>query len=147
MPHNDALYFQELFAWPDTLVRPEDEPNVGDPPEVIKQKKEIMLGKLQVRYARMGKVRDFIKDPAFATIETALMHRAKNIERIAIWDAMRKGDDAKELLLWAEHEGIIKFFRVFNNITEDMEKLKEEISNLSKPDTLTAADEVAKHIE
>jgi len=147
MPNNDSTYFRELYAVPDTVILPEDEPVVSDKTEEAEQKKEIKLGKLQKRHGRLAEVYASIKSPGFKHLEISAMYRIRYIERVAIWEALKKGDKSKTAALWAEHEGILRLFLTYNKISEELVKINEDIKILSKPDTLTAADEVGKHIE
>jgi hypothetical protein len=112
----DTKYFRWIDAYPETIVQPDDS-------------KEVQLQKLRRKLAIMSSVSQLLTyEPWLVLQELCLATLATN--EIELHDALDRGDKATELRLRAEFRGITGHFQMVNGVTETMEKIQQEISDI-----------------
>ncbi|RJX21813.1 MAG: hypothetical protein C4570_02065 [Ammonifex sp.] len=125
----DALYFQRLFARPDTL------------PDLEKDDDYELLRKKELQFSRMTQIAKGIKEPWFRYLEEVLVGRLDEIDAL-IWGAIREQNEKAIFKLSMEHHGIIAFFNLYKNLSQGISSLADEIEDLTrKLETPTVSDD------
>lgn len=139
----DARYFQELFAFPDTQILPEEQELPVDDKNLFENNLRTQYQKKILKLKRMQAIQAGIKQEWFGLLESALMARVKLIESYGIWEAQRKGDGNLVMQLTIEREGIVRLFDGFKNISAGIASMQKEIEQLKnkadRPDDLDIA--------
>jgi len=121
-------------------------PATGDSPEAIKQKKELIMAKLQRKKSRIAEVINESKTEGFKNIQQALMFKAEKIERSSIWIALRMGDEKLKNRLFVEHEGIARFFHAINVAELSLRIVNKQIEIFASDGYMTPAEEILKNL-